>query len=67
MSEPCCVSDNSCECPANLEDILIDEIKLRTKCFACGLMVCKKCSQIIKWFGYGKRRICNNCFEDQNG
>ena len=63
MSESCCVVEDKCTCPANLEQKEIDEINLRTKCFACGLTVCKECSKIIKWYLYGKRRICLNCID----
>lgn len=61
MSESCCVVEDDCECPANLEQKEINEINLRTKCFACGLIVCKKCSKIMNWYLFGKRRICLNC------
>jgi len=60
----CVVDDNECECPANIQNLLIKEINLRTKCFACGLFVCKKCSKIIKWYHFGRRRICNNCMDE---
>jgi len=61
MKDRCCVADDRCEAPANLEDE--DMPTLRTKCFVCGLPVCKKCSSIIKWYHWGKRRVCNNCKE----
>ena len=64
MKKSCCVVENACLAPANLEDLLLKDINLRTKCFACGLPVCKNCSTTMKWFNYGRRRICNNCKED---
>jgi hypothetical protein len=64
INRVCCVVDEECECPANIENCLIEEINLRTKCFACGLYVCKKCSKVIKWYNFGRRRICNNCVHD---
>lgn len=49
-----------CESPANLTFAA----PLRTQCFACGEPVCKACSRLMRWYRYGRRRICDRCRED---
>ena len=59
--ETCCVvEDNNCKSPANLEKVR----PAKGTCFACGLPVCSNCSVVIKYFDYGRKRICNNCIDD---
>lgn len=53
--ETCCVVEDGCEAPAN------GYVGTRARCFACGLAVCKVCSSIIKWYNWGRRRVCRNC------
>ena len=61
--ETCCVADQFCIAPANLEP----EKLARGICFSCGLNVCSKCSSIRKYYDYGKVRLCNNCQVDYDG
>ena len=65
MKDYCCVVDSwECKAPANLEYSCISYI--RTKCFACGLTVCKNCSEVVRYYNYGKRRICFTCMEEHD-
>lgn len=34
-------------------------------CYACGMPACKKCSSIINYLRYGRRRVCNKCQEER--
>lgn len=61
--DSCCIADQFCEAAANFEE----RPRLRTKCFACGLTVCSKCSSIRKYLNYGKQRLCNNCQIEHDG
>lgn len=60
----CCVVHNrDCLAPADVDrNLLPNRIG---KCFACGEPVCSKCSSILTYFSFGKRRICFNCIEIQ--
>lgn len=57
---PCCVVNPGCTAPANATYFE----PLRTKCFACGMPVCKNCSRRMPWYGWRKKRICDSCRED---
>lgn len=59
MGVTCCQSDECCEAPANLESK--SQPTSLPKCFRCGLPVCTSCSNMIFYFDYGRKRICNNC------
>ena len=61
--ETCCVADQSCIAPANLEK----PERARCKCFSCGLSVCSQCSSKRKYHDYGKVRLCNNCQVEYDG
>ena len=63
MINTCSVVDQLCISPANLEE----KIPVKTKCFACGLPVCKMCSTLRKYYNYGRVRLCNNCQTDYDG
>mgnify|MGYP001575937723 CR=1 FL=1 len=52
----CCVADQACTAPANLENAFAKGV-----CFCCGGYVCSKCSSKRNYFGYGEVRLCNNC------
>ncbi len=60
MSEEkaCCVANTNCKAPANCPTT-----SRMSVCFACGDFVCMNCSRRIRWFHYGRRRICDNCRE----
>lgn len=58
--DPCCVVDQHCTHPANLETTE----RLRAKCFACDHRVCLSCSLRVAWYSHGRRRICHNCLCD---
>ena len=60
----CCVVDEFCEYPANLET---DGKGATHYCFCCGQPVCKNCSSIRKYHNYGKVRLCNTCQIDYDG
>ena len=49
------VLDPICEAPAN------GYLSVRTQCFAYGDPVCRACSRIVGYYGYGKRRLCADC------
>lgn len=55
----CCVVDQFCTNPANLEKK--DRPRIRTICFSCGLTVCRKYSSLRDYYEYGRVRLCNNC------
>lgn len=55
--ETCCVVNQFCLSPANLEE----PVPVRTKCFSCGQAVCTKCSDIRTYWQYGRVRLCDNC------
>lgn len=58
MTATCSVVwDNNCESPANLEP----QERARCTCFACGLPVCKRCSNVERYLWYGRRRVCKTC------
>ena len=57
MINTCCVVDQFCTSPANLEH----PIPAKGICFACGQNVCSKCSSKRKYYSYGKVRLCNDC------
>jgi hypothetical protein len=56
-------SDWDCKAPANAEDA-----RTRGTCFACGNPVCtaRNCSRSVRWYGYGRRRVCMSCLEDHD-
>jgi len=59
--ETCCVVEIGCESPANVEEL----VALRTRCYVCGLKVCKNCSCILTdTFRHKKVRACFDCIED---
>jgi hypothetical protein len=62
MIETCHVANAECDQPANLARQCLRP--MRTKCFVCGLPVCKKCSRLRHVATYGRRRVCDNCNED---
>ena len=55
--EACCIADQACDAPANLEP----QVKAKSFCFACGRPVCTKCSSRRKYYDYGVKRLCNDC------
>lgn len=59
----CCVVDQFCLAAANFEP----RIYVKTKCFACGDFVCRKCSSKRRYYEYGLVRLCNNCQVDFDG
>lgn len=59
----CCVADQFCTAAANFEPRQF----VSSKCFACGDFVCLKCSQTIKYYDYGKQRLCNTCLIEYDG
>lgn len=61
--ETCCVVDQFCNSPANLEN----PVPARGVCFSCGQPVCSKCSSIRKYHHYGKVRLCNDCQVEMDG
>lgn len=36
----------------------------RAECFACGLPVCVKCSKRVRYFKWGRKRVCDHCREE---
>lgn len=59
ISQGCCVVDSiHCTAPAGFPESFT-----RTRCFACGENVCRNCSLVCSYHGYGRRRICHNCME----
>ena len=63
MIECCCVVDQLCLAPANVEPLL----SAKGQCFACGQAVCSECSSIRKYYNYGRVRLCNNCQVEYDG
>ena len=61
--ETCCVADQYCIAPANLEP----QRSAKCKCFRCGLAVCSRCSTIRDYLTYGKQRLCHNCITEEYG
>lgn len=59
----CCVADQFCLAPANLEPM----VNAKAICFSCGENVCTKCSSKRKYLHYGKVRLCNNCQVQYDG
>lgn len=58
---PCDVVNMGCKAPPGLTTSYT-----KATCFACGLPVCtgSNCSKLMRWYGYGVRRICSGCQED---
>jgi hypothetical protein len=63
MVNTCCVVDEFCTSPANLDP----PTPARGICFSCGLNVCSKCSSKRKYYDFGVVRLCNNCQIDYDG
>lgn len=61
--DTCCVADQDCESPANLEPV----VPAKHACFRCGLAVCEKCSTRRKYLYYGRQRLCNDCQVEYDG
>lgn len=59
----CCVVDQFCKAPANLEP----PVEARCTCFVCGQAVCSNCSSIRSYYHYGKVRMCNSCQVEYDG
>jgi len=59
----CCVVDQFCEAPANVNP----PTPARGVCFACGQAVCGMCSSMRHYYRYGKVRLCNDCQVDYDG
>lgn len=38
--------------------------RIRTRCFKCGLTVCRSCSAVQPYLRYGRKRICQHCAEE---
>jgi hypothetical protein len=69
VDDPCCVVDQFCERPANLEVEDGDE-PLTTRCFHCKELVCENCStrrQYRSSLGLGVPRICHDCSVELDG
>lgn len=63
MTETCCMADQYCECPANLEP----QVAARCTCFRCGRKVCTMCSMVISYRRFGFKRLCNDCVIEVDG
>jgi len=61
--ETCCVADQFCIAPANLQKPQRD----KGRCFSCGEQVCSESSSKRKYHHYGEVRLCNNCQVDYDG
>lgn len=61
--ETCCVVDEFCLSPANLEP----PVPARGHCFACGQAVCSHCSLVVDYHSYGRVRLCHNCLREYDG
>jgi hypothetical protein len=61
--ETCCVADQVCNAPANIEPL----VPAKGICFSCGLNVCSKCSTKRNYHHYGKVRLCNDCQIEYDG
>lgn len=73
FTEPCCISSKYCVCPAGvfLNGIITefdysDGTGAKHKCFACGESVCENCSRVVPYYDYGRKRICNECFKEND-
>src|SRR5574337_130784 len=55
--DTCCVADQFCTSPANLEP----NVPARGTCYRCGEAVCRECSTRIPYPNNIKVRVCNNC------
>ncbi len=68
-SKTCCVVDQFCTHPANLQDR--DKHPLQSACEHCGEDVCTMCSSIRLYRVLGsendRKRLCNNCQIDLDG
>lgn len=53
------VTSDHCEAPPAFADSYT-----KGTCFGCGMPVCSRCSSRVKWYRYGRRRICDNCLEE---
>lgn len=62
MGESCCIVDQFCTAPANVE-----RPNARGVCFACGRPVCSMCSTMRKYHDFGRVRLCNECQIDLDG
>lgn len=53
----CVVADHDCRA-SNVD-------RTRARCFSCGDFVCTShgCSRVVKYYRYGRRRICATCQE----
>ena len=60
----CCVADQYCDAPANLEGVERIRIGL---CVSCDEPVCKECSSHRSYFGKKRQRLCNSCQEHLDG
>jgi hypothetical protein len=69
--DTCRVCDQHCERPANLEHCDYREggrpCRRLPKCFKCGEPVCRACSSVLKYWRYGKVRLCNDCQIEEDG
>lgn len=61
--ETCCVVDQFCTSPANLEP----PVAARAHCYLCDQAVCSKCSSIRLYPDWGRVRMCNNCQVEWDG
>jgi len=58
--EPCVISSDFCDAPANLEFA-----SARYDCYTCGLPVCAKCSFVLPdEYAKRKTRVCLDCAEE---
>ena len=70
VSGPCEVSGYQCEAPGGwLVGSAAGEgsKRPRSRCFRCGMPVCKQCSRVttcLPGFAGKKRRACHNCLAD---
>lgn len=59
--ETCCVVDQFCLSPANLET----PIPAKGRCYRCGQAVCSKCSLRVMYKGE-RRRLCHDCIVEED-
>lgn len=69
MSEPrtCVVSGDECVAPAGFgtaSGYAYGDRSTRATCWVCEEPVCVKCSKRRRWFTWGRRRICDTCWEE---
>lgn len=62
-SVPCCVVDQFCTAPANVNY----SVHAKGICYSCGENVCVECSSIRTYYSYGKVRLCNDCQVQYDG